>query len=103
MDTDLADIVVYDDRVVVRAHGELDLLSAGGLVVALRSASTHHKDVVLDMSAVAFVDVVAMRMIVDAKTRINADGHDLAVVNPPAVLRRLARVLNAEDVIRDRT
>jgi anti-anti-sigma factor len=99
MTRDAADIVVGDDVVTVCAHGEFDLLSAGTLVVALRKASTHHKDIVLDLSDVSLVDAVTLQMIADARDRIRARGHELTVTNAPALVRRLAHVLRVDDLV----
>jgi anti-anti-sigma factor len=94
-----ADVVETDDVVVVHASGEFDLLSAGTLGFALRRAASRDKDVVLDLGAATFVDVISMRVVVQARDRVRTGGHRLVLRNPSPLAERLAELLGARDLV----
>jgi len=76
-----------DTRVVLR--GDVDMLAAGRLAPLIDAVcSGHAAKIVIDMSAVEFVDSHGMRLVLDAHRRLTDDGRMLVVVPPsPPVWR----------------
>lgn len=66
---------------IVRVRGELDLTNASALEKALDA--TLDGTVILDLSAVVFVDSAGIRTIDAAYTRLRGSGRALLVVAPP--------------------
>lgn len=80
-----------DDRLVrLSAHGEFDVATAETLrVPLLRQLLAGRRAVALDMSAVCFVDVVAIDLIVEAQQDYLASGATLLITNPSRQVSRL--------------
>lgn len=80
------------DHVVVVAQGDIDLCTAGHLREQLGCAMGGRSTVVvLDTSAVTFIDCCGLRELVAARVRLVAGGRRLLLRSPsPAVLRLLA-------------
>ena len=75
--------------IVLTAAGELDLATAPALRRGLDTAvDGGAKDIVLDLTAVSFIDSVAMAAIIHARTRLGDTGR-LAVVIPRESYTRL--------------
>lgn len=84
-----------DDERLVRlsAHGEFDIATVEILrVPLLRQLLNGRRAVALDMSAVTFVDVVAVDMLVDAQREFFAAGSTLLITNPSRQVSRLLRL-----------
>lgn len=78
------------DSVVVRAGGELDLATAGRLRAQLGSAVGAPSAVlVLDTSAVTFIDCSGLRELVAVRVRLTAEGRRLELRDPSAAVLRL--------------
>jgi len=76
------------EPVVVRETGSLDLGQAARVRESLQSAFTaSDADVVLDLTAVDFVDSVILSVFITAHKRFAASGRHLAFVVPPDLLR----------------
>ncbi|MET9611966.1 STAS domain-containing protein [Kitasatospora indigofera] len=75
---------------VVRARGDIDLDTAPALRHRLEAALREHRDVVLDLSQVTFMDCAGLGALLDASDRADRDGRHL-VLRPvgPDVLRLL--------------
>jgi anti-anti-sigma factor len=96
---EVAEVSELADVVVVRAAGEFDLLTAGTLGLALHRAASFGKDVVVDLTQATFVDLISMRVIVDAHHRLAAGDHRLVLRNPPPLVERLADLLDVHDLV----
>jgi anti-sigma B factor antagonist len=71
-------------------HGELDVASSETLRASLvRQLVSGSRAVALDMSAVTFIDVVTMDMLIDAQRDYIAAGATLLITNPSAQVARL--------------
>ena len=84
-----ASVIVEGDVVRIRAHGEFDIDSASTLASALDDATRSGFCVVLDLAETTFLDMFALRVIVAATERLQADGRTLRVVNASSVIARL--------------
>ena len=79
------------ERVVIPFRGELTIKEAPGLRDSLLTAIWAGAElVVVDMSAVTFVDQTAMGVVIGARQRLVAGGGDLRLVG---LQKRVARVL----------
>ena len=77
---------------VVALHGELDIVSAGGLADALVEVAG--STVVVDLSGLTFMDCRGIDALVAAKTRILAEGlGQLVVTRPSAIVRRALEIV----------
>jgi anti-anti-sigma factor len=78
------EIVVDDDgrTLVVRLVGEVDMYSAPDVAERLRGCTNGHREILLDVSEVEFIDSTALRMLIDAQrrdARFALRGHSLPV------------------------
>jgi anti-sigma B factor antagonist len=77
-----------DGRVVIAAHGEIDLATVGGLDAAVaRALASDARDLWIDLTGVEFIDSTGLTAIVRAHKGLN-DGRRLAVICPPGPARR---------------
>jgi len=85
-----------DDAVAVRCEGELDLASAPALVqtVTRLVADEPAVPIVLDLSAVAFMDSSGLRALIETD-RIRRDaGRSMALLAPSAPVLRVLELVN---------
>ncbi|MCG6500010.1 STAS domain-containing protein, partial [Kitasatospora sp. A2-31] len=75
---------------VVRAHGEIDLDTAPDLHDQLTRALTEHREVVLDLTEVTFMDCSGLNAIVNARNRADRQGAHLVL---RGIGRPVARLL----------
>jgi anti-anti-sigma factor len=73
---------------VVALHGELDIVSAYGLALALVEVAG--STVVVDLSGLTFMDSSGISALVMAKNRILADGRGRLVLTKPGGIVRAA-------------
>ena len=71
------------------AGGELDMHSSVGLDRALRAAALFSPCLVIDLTAVSFVDSTALGVLISARRRLQSVGGQAMLVHPPALVRRL--------------
>jgi len=64
---------------VVRASGEVDLDTAAALHRALAEALRAHREVVLDLSQVTFMDCAGLRALVAARNQADRQGRRLVL------------------------
>lgn len=69
--------VANGSRQEVVVHGEIDITSAPALDEAL--SGMHGDSVVVDLSQVTFIDSTGLRVLVMARTRLEADGSRLVL------------------------
>jgi anti-sigma B factor antagonist len=80
---------------VVRPCGELDIATADELVRTLSTvAGAGPARVVVDLSSLAFVDVVGLHALLDGARAVRAAGGELVLTSPPRMLRRMLDVLD---------
>ena len=76
------------DPVVIREHGDLDLGAAAQLRQTLQAAFTEgDDDVLVDLTAVEFVDSVILSVFITAHKRFAAADRHLSFLVPPMLLR----------------
>ena len=84
-----------DGALLVTASGELDLAAAPRLATVLSMASASAEPcVVLDLSAVDFIDSTALGAIMHASTEAEASSKSMLVVALDGPVRRLLEITN---------
>ena len=81
--------------VVVRAEGELDLATAPVLVRAASAALSTSSEprLVVDLSAVTFIDAAGLRALLRVADRAAAARRDVMVIEPAGAARRIFELL----------
>ncbi|CAN5690469.1 hypothetical protein BH24ACT4_BH24ACT4_22280 [soil metagenome] len=87
-----------EGTIVVTVSGEVDVFSVPRLRAALAEV-IGSKDVVLDLSGVAFCDSSVLRLLVDAQRDQAAAGHRLEVADPSDPVRELFEVSGLRGVL----
>lgn len=86
------------EGVIVRAAGEIDIVTAPVLQRHLDLAvSTRRPVVVLDLSATTFLDARGIAAIVTARKQLAANGGRLVIRRPPALVRRVLELADQVD------
>ncbi|MFG2041102.1 STAS domain-containing protein [Dactylosporangium sp. NPDC048998] len=83
---------------VVRAEGELDVGTAAQLREAVGAAQDAHPGLVVDLSAVTFMDSVTLGVLIGAYNRARETGGGLAVVCTDERVRRVFRITGLDKV-----
>jgi anti-anti-sigma factor len=78
---------------VLRSRGEVDLASAPEFRRALSAAEQTGRHVIVDLSAIAYLDLHGLRAIDDARRQVVARGRRLVVAAPSATLQKIIRLL----------
>ena len=80
----------HDDVAILRVAGEIDLSSAPILAKELKLiASGHFRDVVIDATAVTFMDSTGLHALVEGKKAIHQNGMRIYLIPSPQVKRVL--------------
>ena len=77
-----------DGRVVVRLTGEIDLSNVDGLEAQIDSAIAHAQDVVIDLSAIDFIDSRGLRLLKRVSAAVAGRDGTLLVVAPASSVAR---------------
>jgi len=89
------------DLALVSVSGELDLYTAGSLKARIDEAGAVGADTVLvDLSAVSFVDSTALGVLVQESKRLEGRGHSLVLVTNDPRTRRVVEVTGLNRVLR---
>jgi anti-anti-sigma factor len=89
------------DRHVVELRGELDLETATGLADGLTDMADSVVVVVVDLSGLMFIDARGLSSLLEAKRRIEAEGHSIEFRHASGVVRRVFDVLSLSDLLTD--
>ena len=93
-------IEVSDDRgrTVIVLRGEIDVVSVESIRDAIEPHLAPQQAVVVDLSAVEFVDSSLVKVLAHARTRVTAKGN-LIIRNPSPVARRILTLLELESIV----
>ena len=87
-----------DDGVHVKLTGELDIASAPGVESRLLEVERGEPArVILDLTAVRFIDSTGLSMIINADGRARRGGRRLTIVSGEGVPRRILRTVGLHD------
>jgi anti-sigma B factor antagonist len=97
---ELSDIQIDAHRHVLVVVGELDLFGVPELKRRLAELIEHGiRRVVVDLSAVTFLDSTALGALLGGMRRLRARGGDLAVVNLNPSISQLLRVTGLDQIL----
>lgn len=88
----LAIVTVHcGQRSVLRLYGELDVTNKDSLRRAISSAMEKHhpQTLIVDLSALGFVDCGSLAVLVWAHARLAEQGHQLVITGGQPIVRRL--------------
>lgn len=86
------------DAVVLTLRGELDLTSAPAFERELRAAESRPlRLVVIDLSALEFMDSTGLRALLVARERAQSDGYELALRRGPRQVQRVLELTKTVD------
>lgn len=90
----------HGDAVVLAVEGDVDLQSAPALSAALADLQREHSgDVVIDLTAVTFLDSSGLGAIVTAHHAIAAAGHRVLLVCTDARILKIIRLTRLDEVV----
>ncbi|MFL5822661.1 MAG: STAS domain-containing protein [Solirubrobacteraceae bacterium] len=97
------EISVEDSVVIAQLAGEIDLSNANGMEEAIAAATPNHAlTLVVDLSALEYIDSAGIQLIYQLRERVGVRGQDLKLVIPPsspaADALRLAGVMGQLEV-----
>jgi len=82
----------------IGVDGEVDVASAGRVEQELlRIEATDARAIVLDLSALSFIDSTGIRLLVMAEARSRADSNRLQLRRPPESVLRVLRLTGIEE------
>ena len=77
-----------DGRVVVRLSGEIDLSNVDGLEARIDEAISDVREVVIDLTAIDFIDSRGLRLLKRVSTSVGGRDGTLLVVAPQSSIAR---------------
>lgn len=83
---------------VVTAGGEIDVHTSPGLGDALRAGDASSQWLVLDLTAVTFLDSTGLSAMVTALNRARARGGSMSLVGPAGLVRRVLAITELDQV-----
>lgn len=83
---------------VVTAGGEIDVHTSPGLSDALRAGDASSDQIVLDLTAVTFLDSTGLSAMVTALNRTRERGGSMSLVGPSGVVRRVLAITELDRV-----
>jgi anti-sigma B factor antagonist len=84
---------------VVRATGELDLVTAPTLRQALYAAAQDHGNLVLDLRDASYIESAGLGAILGAKMRLSQKGGQIALVTSPGHVHNMIRLTRLEQAM----
>ncbi len=86
---------------MVLVEGELDIATASRLISVLNSSVAEAiKAVVVDLTAVGFMDSTGLALLINANRRLMLRRKGFAVVCPPGPLRRVFEITDMVETLR---
>lgn len=96
----LGEVRIGARATVLTLHGDLDLMTVNALRDRLdQLIATPTPHIVIDLSDVAFVDVMSLSVILGGADDLRDAGRQLVVRGASTAVRRICALLNAEDVL----
>ena len=99
---DAAEVIRDPDATRIVLTGDLDMSTVALVRPIVESACEHSPEtVILDLSAIEFVDSHGFRLLVAAHRALTADGCLLVVLPPPAPVRRAFEITGLDHLFGD--
>jgi anti-anti-sigma factor len=93
------DVSQSGDATVIYVRGEIDIATCERLRDAIEPHLGSEQTIVLDLSEVEFMDSSCLRVLLQARGTLTADGGSLILRNPSAAARRLLTAAQAQDLL----
>jgi anti-sigma B factor antagonist len=87
-----------DGRVVVALRGELDITCAADARAAIRVLVARDQYLIVDMSALDFIDCGSLGALLEAQALARRGGGDLVLAAPRPLVRRLLALTGSDEV-----
>jgi anti-sigma B factor antagonist len=95
------DLEPHRETIVLAAHGEIDIDTAGQLDEQLRELLERgFERVVLDLRGVTFIDSSGLHAILDASAASDRAGVEFAIVKGPAPVERVFELTQTDSALR---
>jgi anti-sigma B factor antagonist len=92
-----AELDSYGATSVITVRGELDMAFAATLASAMRRALDDAPQlVVVDLSALSFIDVAGVRALLSAHRHARAQGAETTIIPAPAVVQRVFALMGVD-------
>jgi anti-anti-sigma factor len=96
----IGEITIDESALTVVLHGDLDMVTVDDLRTMLDDdAAGPAPTVVVDLTDVAFLDVMSLSVILGTVDALRETGRELTVRGASASVRRVCALLNADDVL----
>jgi anti-anti-sigma factor len=89
-----------DDRSVIELEGELDLSGAPVVQERLREAQSSDAELIVDLSALTFIDSAGIRVLHQAQARSSAGGANLSFVRGTGQVQRVMALTRLDTHLR---
>jgi anti-sigma B factor antagonist len=100
MSTDFStEVTETGDETVIHVRGEIDIATCERLRDAIEPHLGPEQNLVLDFSEVEFMDSSCLRVLLQARGTLTADGGSLILRNPSITARRLLTAAQAEHLL----
>lgn len=93
------EVVTDDDATVVMVRGTIDLATCERLRDAIEPHMGPEQTIVLDLSGVVFMDSSSIRVLVQARGELTADGGSLVLRNPSSAARLVLTATATADLL----
>ena len=94
-------VVQESDAIVIYVSGELDVAACERLRDVIEPNMGPQQTMILDLSAVEFMDSSSLHILVQARGVLTADGGSLKLRNPSVAAHRLLTLAGAETLLDD--
>jgi anti-sigma B factor antagonist len=91
--------VVRDGHAVVGLRGELDVTDAAGVTVALADVVACHPDIIIDLTALDFIDCCGLWALTRAREQASRAGGGLLLAAPQQLVLRVLALTGLADVV----
>jgi anti-sigma B factor antagonist len=89
-----------DGTTVLQLYGEFDLASAPTFEAELARAEAEHGPLVIDLSALEFIDSSRLSQLLAAHTRAEEDERKLVFLKGPPAVERILRISGLDQILR---
>jgi anti-sigma B factor antagonist len=91
-------VCVRDAYAVAAVRGELDITSSVGVMSAIAALTARHPVVIVELSAVEFMDCGALGALLRVQRLARQGGGDVLLAAPAAIVLRLLGLTGADEV-----
>lgn len=90
------EVTTEGTQTVIHVHGEIDVATCERLRDAIEPHMGPKQTIILDFSEVRFMDSACLRVLIQARGTLTADGGSLVLRNPSEMTRRILTITQAQ-------